>query len=187
LTRSAVFFAPLFAVLLALCLSGCGYRFTTGEVAAGGSDAPRTIKLVIGSVDDRSREPLLGAMVRQGLARRGVERSDVAIVTSSSEASDYRYVLTLELKELYESARASTVSAGSREYLLTVAADATVKRGDEVVWIGRNISARREFSRGDVIDDIRFNKEKALKLLADDLAGEAMRRALLGIRKGAKK
>jgi hypothetical protein len=182
--RSAVFFAPLCAMLfLQPLLFGCGYRVTSGDAVGRVGGAHSTIKMVIGSVDDRSREPLLGALVRQGLARRGMERSDVVIVNSSSKELDGVYVLSVELGKLWEDARASTISDGSREYLLRGLADATVKRAGETVWLGRNIMARREFARGEDVDAIVFNKDRALKLLADDLAGEVMRRALLGIRR----
>lgn len=189
--RPAVCTLPAFAVLLALLLlplfSSCGYHVTSGEGLGRIDGAARTIKMAIGSVDDRSRDPLLGALVRQGLARRGVERSDVVIVDNPSEEElSGVYVLSAQLGTLWEEARASTVAAGSREYLLRGSGDATVKSAGETVWLGRNITARREFATGSDVDSIVFNKDRALKLLADDLAGEIMRRALLGIRRRGK-
>jgi hypothetical protein len=139
------------------------------------------IPLAVDGVEDRSREPLFGAMLREGLTRRGLDGAEV-VVKREGEAG---LVLHVVITDLGESPRAFNVANLPREYLLTAKADAVVFRGSETVWKGKDIGARREFPAGEDIDGTRRNKDRALRILADDLAGEILRAALPGARKAA--
>ncbi len=163
--------ALILATLLALSTAGCGYRFIDSSEL---TDA----RVSIGSVEDRSREPIFGAMVRARLAERSIGRSDVKTVSRSDSTAPR---LDVKLNTLTETARAYREDGYPREYLLKVSGDATLTTSDGVVvWTQANISVRREFGSGTDVNITRANKDRALKLLADDLAGEILRRVAVG-------
>ena len=159
------------AVLLALPpLTGCGYRLVGGEMNGdmGGGN-----RFAVGSVDDLSREPLLGPLLRTAIASSIVERGGAGDVT-----------VEVLLHELSEKARGYVVGDIPREYLLSVKADYTLSRGGEVFWKEAGISEQQEFPAGVDINATRANKERGLRELARILADKILLRASLALSRG---
>lgn len=161
--------AALLALTLALALAGCGYRLV-GSGERGGRSLVSLVKF-----DDESREPLFGPTVVRQLARRGVERMDLAF-------GDGGYRLTVRLLGIDETARAFNRTQSPAEYLLVARADVLLSEGDVVIWKNLNLTARREFTTGLDIASTRANKNMALEHLADDLSGQILRRVAQAIR-----
>lgn len=157
----------LLAALLAL--AGCGYH-----LVGGGGKANRSVVSLV-QFDDESREPLFGPTVVRELARRGVERMDLRF-------GDGGYNLTVRLWGLEETARAFSRSETPAEYLVVARADVTLSDGQKVIWKNMNLTVRREFTAGLDIASTRTNKNRALEYLADDLAGQILRRVAEAIK-----
>ena len=67
-----------------------------------------------------------------------------------------------------------------REYVLTGEVAATLASAEGVVlWRGSGIRANRAFAAGASVDETEQNKDRALELLARDLAREVLRRVSL--------
>lgn len=158
----------LLAALLLLA-SGCSYRM----IGAGSGEAAG---IRLASFDDRSREPLFGPRVLRELTRRGLERTDVAVGGAGG------YSLELRLLELAESPRAFNRTNVPSEYLLVARADAFLVRGGATVWKNVDATARRSFPAGGDVATTNANRERAMLALADELAGEVLRRASVAVR-----
>lgn len=164
-------------LLIALSLSAgvlapaCGYRIV-GHGAGGGRS------LWIAPVPDESTEPLFGPALGAELNRQAVDRGDLALVRRG--AADAHLTVTLE--GISEAGAAFVAGDRVREYVLTgeVAATLSTPTG-EVLWKGSGIRADREFPAGAGVNETRVNKDRALALLARDLAREVLRRASLAL------
>lgn len=164
---------PLRTVLLgalgASLALGCGYRLVGHGV--GGA---RT--LWIAPVPDESDEPLFGPALAAELSRQAVDRGDVALARRG--AADAH--LSVELERIAEAGAAYVAGDLVREYVLTGEVTATLASADGVVlWRGSGIRADREFPAGRSINETEANKDRALELLARDLAREVLRRVSL--------
>lgn len=164
------FKAPL-ALLAAILLliAGCSYRM----IGAGSGEA-EGIRLA--RFDDQSREPLFGPRVLRELARRGLERTDVAM------GGEGGYSMELRLLELTESPRAFNRTNVPSEYLLVAKADTYLVKGGATVWKNMEATARRSFPAGGDVATTNANRERAMLALADELAGEVLRRASVAVR-----
>ena len=163
--------AVLACAALMILMSGCGYRLL------GAGAKPAGAAVTIGELDDRSREPIFGALLRTALATQAVERGELRLVPAGTSGA-----LTLEttVNTLAEQGRAYIAGGLPREYLLTIQADAVLRDDQgEAAWKVRNVQARREFHAGADLNQTRANKDMALRQLAADLAGELLRRAAL--------
>lgn len=155
---------------LALALSGCGYRLV------GGGGAPAR-PVHVGSVADESGEPLFGASLRAALARQVVDRPEAAL-GSPGGAGVWR--LSATALSAQETAVAYVAGDRPRLYLLAAEADARLEAPDgRVVWKGLRLRAEREFVAGDTVEQTKVQKNAALRLLAEDLAREVLRRVAL--------
>lgn len=159
----------LFAALLAIAC-GCSYRL----VGAGGG--AETVGLSLSKFDDRSREPLFGPKVVRELARRGLQRAELAV------GAEGGYGLELRLLELSETPRAFNRTNVPSEYLLSAKADIFLLKGSRVVWKNMGASARRSFAAGVDVASTAASRERALDSLAEELAGEILRRSSLAAR-----
>jgi outer membrane lipopolysaccharide assembly protein LptE/RlpB len=174
---------PLLAVitLLTMALTGCGYKMMEAKSSSSNnvSASPRPVYLE--NLKDMSRTPLYGAFVRRELARRTLERADVALKKGSKAL-----LLTVTLSTLVEEPRAFTGEGHPAEYLLKNIANISVHEGKELL-LTSTINVRREFATGTNVSEIRLNKERAMKFLAEDLAGQILRRIYVAKLKGNKK
>lgn len=158
----------LFAGALA---PACGYRIV-GHGAGG------TRSLWIAPVPDESTEPLFGPALGTELNRQAVDRGGLALVRRG--AADAH--LTVALDRLTEAGAAYVAGDLVREYVLTGEVTATLSApSGEVLWKGSGIRADREFPAGAGVNETRVNKDRALALLARDLAREVLRRASLAL------
>jgi len=155
-------------ILLLLC-SGCGYR----PVGGGGEPSPR---LWLEPVDDRGDQPLFGALLARELTRETADRAGVR--DAGPERSEYG--VSVRLDSVRETAVAYSKGDITREYLVVAEATATLSSaGGEVLWRGTGIRAERSFPAGQSVNDTETNKDRALGLLAGDLAREILRRVSL--------
>lgn len=162
--------APLtILAALLLLLSGCAYH-----MVGSGSGEPVGVRL--SRFDDQSREPLFGPRVLRELARRGLERTDVAV------GAEGGYGMELRLLELTESPRAFNRTNVPSEYLLVAKADTYLVKGGQTVWKNLEATARRSFPAGGDIATTNSNRERAMLALADELATEVLRRASVAAR-----
>lgn len=164
--------APLACLALFLAVSavstGCGYRLLGSGKSASGS------AVTIGALDDRSRQPLFGAVLRTELASQAVERGELRV---APEGDPDALRLEVTVNGIEETGRAYGENGLPREYLLTGRADVVLRRVDgEAAWKVRNVTARREFRAGEDLNATAANKDHALRLLARDLADEVLRR-----------
>jgi len=156
-------------VLLLLLCSGCGYR----PVGGGGEPSPR---LWVGPVDDRGDQPLFGALLARELTRETADRAGVR----DAGADRSEYGVSVRLDSVRETAVAYSTGDITRDYLVVAEATATLSStGGEVLWRGTGIRAERSFPAGQSVNDTQTNKDRALGLLAGDLAREILRRVSL--------
>jgi len=87
-------------------------------------------------------------------------------------------LLTRELTR--ETAVAYSTGDITREYLVVAEAAATLaSAGGGVLWRGTGIRAERSFPAGQSVNETESNKDRALALLAGDLAREILSRVSL--------
>jgi outer membrane lipopolysaccharide assembly protein LptE/RlpB len=157
----------IFLILLtaaALLLpSGCGYRLL-------GSGKPGCDGFLMGSVDDLTREPLFGPLLRASLSSAMVERGCEGDVT-----------LDVTLKGFKNESKAFVAGDFAREYLLSVTADFTLKRGEKTLAKETGIEAWREYYAGEDVNATNANRDKALRDLADTAADKIIRRASIAV------
>lgn len=167
--------ASLVLISLAIFAGGlapaCGYR-----LVGRGAGGPRS--LWIAPVPDESTEPLFGPALGTELNRQAVDRG--GLILARRGAADAHLAVTLN--RLAEAGAAYVAGDLVREYVLTgeVTATLTTPSG-EVVWEGSGIVSDREFPAGADVNETRVNKDRALALLARDLAREVLRRASLAL------
>ncbi len=156
-------------MLLLLLCSGCGYR----AVGGGGAPSPR---LWLEPVDDRGDQPLFGALLTRELIRETADRAGVR--DAGAERSGYG--VSVRLDSVRETAVAYSTGDITREYLVVAEATATLaSAGGDVLWRGTDIRAERSFTAGQSVNETETNKDRALALLAGDLASEILRRVSL--------
>lgn len=159
-------FAPLAAIAaLLIFASGCAYHMV------GAGDEGDAVGLRLAQFDDQSREPLFGPRLLREMARRGLERSELAVGREGG------YGLEVRLLKLTEAPRAFNRTNVPSEYLLVAKADTFLVKGGETVWKNLGATARESFPAGADIASTNANRERAMLVLAENLAGEILRRA----------
>jgi len=153
---------------LALLTGGCGYRLV-------GHGAPaRTVW--IAPVEDDGDQPLFGANLAAALHRQAVDRGDLRV--SGQGGADAR--LLVRVDQVEEVGAAYVKGDIVREYVLRGEVTATLEdAAGKVLWRGGGIRADRSFPAGQTVNETEDNKQRALAVLAGDLAREVMRRASL--------
>jgi len=161
-------FVLLALAALALLVGACGYRLV-------GRGAPaRTVW--IAPVEDDGDQPLFGAALAADLHRQAVDRGDLRV--GREGGADAR--LSVRVDKVEEVGAAYVQGDLVREYVLRGEVTATLADpSGRVLWRGGGIRADRSFPAGRTVNESEDNKQRALALLAGDLAREVARRASL--------
>jgi len=127
-------------------------------------------------VEDRGDQPLFGALLTRELTRETADRAGVR--DAGAERSGYG--VSVRLDAVRETAVAYSTGDITREYLVVAEAAATLaSAGGGVLWRGTGIRAERSFPAGQSVNETESNKDRALALLAGDLAREILSRVSL--------